>query len=172
MDQAGRALAGHQQHLRREYWCEGAPRMHGEHVTDDTPFSPPAAGAARVLVADDHHDSAESFAMLLRLLGKYDVRNSYDGPATVTSAEEFRPDAMLLDIGMPGLSGYDVAREIRSREWGADVLLIAVTGWGQEEQRRLTAEAGFDHHFVKPVNPKTLIPIIDAHVQERRSKQQ
>jgi CheY-like chemotaxis protein len=137
-------------------------------VTTQPPTSESPEPAARVLVADDHHDSAESFGMLLRLLGKYDVRNSYDGVATVEAAEEFRPDAMLLDIGMPGMSGYDVARAIRSREWGADVLLIAVTGWGQEEQRRLTAEAGFDHHFVKPVHPKTVIPIIDAHVQARR----
>jgi DNA-binding response OmpR family regulator len=143
--------------------------VHGEPVIADSP-SDAATGGARVLVADDHHDSAESFAMLLRILGKYDVRNSFDGVATIAAAEEFRPDAMLLDIGMPGMSGYEVAREIRAREWGADVLLIAVTGWGQEEQRKLTAEAGFDHHFVKPVHPRTLIPIIDAHVQERRAR--
>lgn len=118
-----------------------------------------------MLVADDHQDSAESFSILLRIMGGYDVRNAYDGIDTVELAEEFRPHAMLLDIGMPRKNGYEVAKDIRVRDWGSNVLLIAVTGWGQDEQRRLTAEAGFDHHFVKPVHPREVIPVINAHVE-------
>ena len=130
-------------------------------------FPPPGSTGTRVLIADDHQDSAESFSILLRIMGGFDVRNSSNGIETIEVAEEFRPHAMLLDIGMPGKNGYEVAREIRTREWGGDVLLIAVTGWGQEEQRRLTAEAGFDHHFVKPVHPRELIPVINAHRSAR-----
>lgn len=144
-----------------------------EDVTD-TSTTPELPGAdpepTRVLIADDHQDSVESFSILLRVLGKYDVRSSLDGLETLDIAEEFRPHAMLLDIGMPRKNGYEVAREIRSRDWGADVLLIAVTGWGQDEQRKLTAEAGFDHHFLKPVHPRDLIPVIDEHRKARRGK--
>ena len=142
--------------------------VHGECMPESTPPRG-IPETTRVLIADDHEDSADSFAILLRILGKYDVKNAFDGVDAVNIAEEFRPHAMLLDIGMPGKSGYDVAREIRARDWGADVLLVAVTGWGQDEQKRLTAEAGFDHHFVKPVHPRDLIPVIDAHVKRQRS---
>jgi DNA-binding response OmpR family regulator len=139
--------------------------LHGE----DVPDSPrgPESSQTRVIVADDHPDAGESFAILLGMLGNYDVRNAFDGFEALRMAAEIRPHAVVLDIGMPGKDGYEVAREIRASDWGADMLLIAVTGWGQEQQRRLSAEAGFDHHFVKPVHPREIIPIIDAHVARR-----
>jgi DNA-binding response OmpR family regulator len=138
--------------------------LHGESVSE-TPEMDTAQ--TRVLIADDNVDAAESLAILLRLLAGYDVQNAFDGLESIEVAERFMPHAVLLDIGMPRMNGYEVARELRTRDWGADLLLIAVTGWGQDEQRKLTAEAGFDHHFVKPVHPRDLKPVIDAHMQAR-----
>lgn len=137
--------------------------LHGEGVSESNTSGTPAT---RVLIADDHPDAAESMAILLRING-YDVQNAFDGEEALRIAEQFRPHAILLDIGMPLKDGYEVAREIRSHSWGRDMLLIAVTGWGQEEQRQLTAEAGFNHHFVKPVHPRQLKPVIDEFVASR-----
>ena len=89
--------------------------------------------------------------MLLRLKGN-DIRTAYDGLEAVEAAETFRPALVLLDIGLPKLNGYDVARRIRQQPWGRDVILIALTGWGQDEDRRLSQEAGFNFHIVKPVD--------------------
>ena len=89
--------------------------------------------------------------MLLRLMGN-EVRTAHDGLEAVEVAETFRPDVVLLDIGLPELNGYEVARRIREQPWGRDVVLVALTGWGQEEDRRRSQEAGFDHHLVKPVD--------------------
>ncbi len=111
--------------------------------------------ARRILVADDNLDSAATLAMLLRLLGN-DTRTAHDGMEAVAVAEAFRPDAALLDIGMPRLNGYDVARRLRAQPWGEDILLIAQTGWGQEDDKRKSREAGFDHHLVKPIDPSAL----------------
>jgi PAS domain S-box-containing protein len=122
------------------------------------------AMARRILVADDNRDAADSLAMLLRLAG-HEVRTAYDGAAGVEVAERFRPEVALLDIGMPKLNGYDVCRHIREAEWGQDVVLIAMTGWGQEEDRRRTAAAGFDVHMVKPVNPTALLDLLAAQPQ-------
>jgi CheY-like chemotaxis protein len=104
----------------------------------------------RILVVDDTRDSADSLATLLQLNGHV-TSVSYDGPATVAAAEAFRPDAILLDIGLPGLTGYDVARRIRAQPWGSTVMLIAMTGWGQPEAREEARMSGFDAHLVKPV---------------------
>ena len=103
----------------------------------------------RVLVVDDNQDAAESLAILLRHAG-CDVRTAHDGLEAVGAAAVFRPDVAILDLGLPGLNGYDVGRRIR-KDLGAGVLLIAATGWGQEEDRRRTAEAGFNYHLTKPV---------------------
>jgi len=93
--------------------------------------------------------------MLLRLAGQ-DVRAAYDGPSALQQAQEFQPDLVFLDIGMPGMDGYETARCLRRQPGREGVLLVAVTGWGQDEDRRRSAQAGFDHHLVKPVEPKAL----------------
>ena len=113
----------------------------------------PAGRAAgrRILVVDDNRDSAGTLARLLRMMGN-ETRTAYDGGEAVESAEEYRPEVILLDIGMPIRNGYEVAELIRARPWGRDVMLVALTGWGQDGDRRRTAEAGFDHHLVKPVD--------------------
>jgi CheY-like chemotaxis protein len=116
----------------------------------------PAAGAAkgerfRILVVDDNRDSATSLAMLLKISG-HDVSLAHDGEAALEAAASSLPDVMLLDIGLPKLSGYEAARRIRAQPWGQKMLLIAATGWGQEEDRLKSKEAGFDFHLVKPIN--------------------
>jgi CheY-like chemotaxis protein len=103
-----------------------------------------------VLVVDDHADGATSMCRLLRVLG-YDARQASDGLAGLDAAAEFRPDVVLLDIAMPRLSGYDVARRLRAEPWGKEMLLIAVTGWGQDGDKQRAADAGFDCHLTKPV---------------------
>lgn len=109
----------------------------------------------RVLVVDDNADALESWTLLLQHEG-HEVRCAQDGGSALEAASTFQPDAALLDIGLPGISGYDVARWIRRQSWGAQVLLIAVTGWGQPEDKRRSAAAGFDHHLTKPVSPETV----------------
>src|SRR4030095_7831977 len=120
-------------------------------------------GRRRIVVADDNKDSAESLFLLLRLVGN-DVRTAHDGLEAFELIEAFRPDAALLDIGMPRLNGYDVARSIRAEPWGRRVLLIALTGWGQDDDRRRSADAGFDHHLVKPISPDALAGILGSVV--------
>ncbi len=113
------------------------------------------AGGCRVLVVDDNRDANDSLAALLRLTG-HATASAYDGLAAIKTAEEFRPDAVLLDIGLPGLNGYEVAQRMRTEEWGKSIVLIALTGWGSEDDRRRSHDAGFDHHVVKPVHPLEL----------------
>jgi signal transduction histidine kinase len=108
----------------------------------------------RVLVADDNRDAADSLKRVLALYG-HEVRVAYDGAAAVRIGSEFRPRVAVLDLAMPGTSGYDVARAIR-REHGRDITLVAVTGLGQEADRKRAIESGFDHHLVKPVDPDAL----------------
>jgi CheY-like chemotaxis protein len=124
----------------------GAPGVRA-HVTD--------ALRKRVLVVDDNVDAAESIAMILRVSG-YDVRCVYDGPTVLQAAKAYRPDVVVLDIGLPGLSGYDVARLLREQPEFRRIPLVAVTGYGQEEDRRRSQEAGFDYHLTKPVDPDAL----------------
>jgi PAS domain S-box-containing protein len=113
----------------------------------------------RILVVDDHRDAADSLCMLLKSRG-HDVRVAYDGIEAVGAAVTFHPDVVLLDIGLPKLSGHEAARRIRDAR-GDDVTLVAVTGWGQEEDRRRAREAGFDHHLVKPVDLQAITRIIE-----------
>jgi CheY-like chemotaxis protein len=124
----------------------------------------------RILVADDNQDSADSLKMLLQIM-HHEVRTAYDGPEAIERAEEFRPDVVLLDIGMPSMNGYDACRRIREQPWGKDMVLIAQTGWGQEEDRRRTHAAGFDHHLVKPVDHGALSGLL-AQIAGRRASQQ
>jgi signal transduction histidine kinase len=109
----------------------------------------------RVLVADDNHDATLTLAMMLSYWG-HEVRTAHDGQAAVELAEAFQPNVILLDIGMPKLNGYDAARRIRQHPWGQAACLIALTGWGQEEDKRRAKESGFDRHFTKPVDPSCL----------------
>jgi signal transduction histidine kinase/ActR/RegA family two-component response regulator len=110
----------------------------------------------KILVADDNRDAASSLAMLLELMG-HEVRIAYDGEEAVRLADEFRPRMVLLDLGMPKVDGYEACRQIRNHAWGAEMTLIAVTGWGQDEDRHKSTAAGFDGHLVKPVSPETLV---------------
>ena len=130
----------------------------GEAETPSAP-SPHPAGL-RVLVVDDNRDAADSLAMLLKLKG-HDVRVTYDGTAALTAAS-FQPDLVFLDLGMPGMDGYEVARRLRQLPEGQRCLLAALTGWGQEEDRRRTREVGFDRHLVKPVDPAELSALLEA----------
>jgi CheY-like chemotaxis protein len=114
---------------------------------------------ARILVADDNRDAVQSLAMMLELEG-HEIRIAYDGFDALRIAQEFRPHLVLLDIGMPGMDGYEAARQIRERPWGKSTCLIALTGWGQEHDKRQATEAGFDRHLVKPVDPQVLIGLI------------
>ncbi|MGH9337163.1 MAG: ATP-binding protein, partial [Vicinamibacteria bacterium] len=113
----------------------------------------PATQSLRVLVVEDNADSARSLAVLLELLG-HEVVVVDDGRHAVEAAERFRPAVVLLDIGLPGIDGYEVARRLRSR--GSKALLVSVTGYGRDSDKRQSTEAGFDHHLVKPVEPETL----------------
>ena len=121
-----------------------------------TPIAPQTAPPRlRILVVDDNHDSALSLAMMLSIMG-HETRTAHDGESAVSTAEQFLPDVVLLDIGLPKLNGYEVAQRIRSAEWGAAMFLIAVTGWGQDEDRQRSSEVGLDLHMVKPVEPAAL----------------
>jgi CheY-like chemotaxis protein len=113
----------------------------------------------RLLIVDDLEDSADSLAKLMRLMG-HEVRTAYDGEEALVAAENFKPELILLDIGMPKLNGYDVCRRIRKESWGKEMYLVALTGWGQEDDRRRTAEAGFNQHMVKPVEPIELMKLL------------
>jgi signal transduction histidine kinase len=124
---------------------------------------PPAATVRRrILIADDNRDAAESLSMLLELAG-HEVRVAHLGRAALSLAQAFRPDTALLDIGMPDLSGYEVAQDLRRQPWATQIQLIALTGWGQENDRRRALEAGFDHHLTKPIDPDQLESVIAAY---------
>lgn len=115
----------------------------------------------RVLVVDDNHDSADSLAMLLKAMG-HEVDTAYDGLDAISRAETFQADVVLLDIGMPRLNGYDTARRIRESQHERDLMLVALTGWGNEEDRRRSAEAGFDAHLLKPVDLVALTNLLET----------
>jgi len=124
----------------------------------------PATGASRslrVLVVDDNHDAADSLALLLRLSAG-EVRVAHSGQEALELLGGYRPDVALLDIGMPGMSGYELAARIRRRPELQPIVLIALTGWGQDDDRRRSHEAGFDHHLVKPVAPRTLQSLLGS----------
>jgi PAS domain S-box-containing protein len=127
-----------------------APARNERAAEESTPSS-----RRRILVVDDNRDSAISLGMMLQLMGN-EVRTAHDGLEAVQAAEDFRPDVALLDIGLPKLNGYEAARHMREQPWGRDIVLIAVTGWGQDEDKRRSKEAGLNFHMVKPVEPAAL----------------
>ena len=113
----------------------------------------------RILVVDDNEDSATSLVAMFEMLD-HEARAVFDGAAAVETAASFRPDVVLLDIGLPKMNGFAAARKIREQSWGQAMFLIAVTGWGDEEHRRQSAEAGFDLHLVKPIDPAALEDVL------------
>jgi DNA-binding response OmpR family regulator len=112
------------------------------------------------LIADDNRDGAETLSILLGHAG-HEVHIAHSGTAAFELAKRVRPQIAVLDIGMPDLSGYDVARRIRTEAWGKEVQLIAVTGWGQDSDKRMADLAGFDHHLTKPIDPTEIAALID-----------
>jgi CheY-like chemotaxis protein/two-component sensor histidine kinase len=137
------------------------PRV--QHSTAEPPgtASTPAEAMVikRVLIADDNVDAAESLQLWLEMAG-HEVHVALTGPAALKLAESVQPQVALLDVGMPGMTGLEVASKIREAPWGREIVLIALTGWGQEEDLRRTKEAGFDHHLTKPVAPDAIEELI------------
>jgi PAS domain S-box-containing protein len=141
------------------------PLLRAEEVkAAQVPATVPAvAGARRILVVDDDADARDSLTVLLDLMGHV-VRTAKDGQTAIEVAKEFRPEVVLLDIGMPGMSGYTVASRMRSDSEGRDVVILAVTSWGQEEDRRRSREAGIDRHLVKPVDFDELLRVLSDYL--------
>ena len=127
-----------------------------EDLLTETPLP---ARIRRILVADDFPQSAETLARLLEKDGN-EVQIAEDGVAAVEAAAEFLPDVVLMDIAMPRLDGYQAAKRIRQQPWGKQMILIALTGWGQQQDRRRTQEAGFDAHLTKPVNYEAIVTLL------------
>jgi signal transduction histidine kinase/ActR/RegA family two-component response regulator len=122
--------------------------------------SPSQSSRRKILVVDDNRDSATTLAMLLKITGN-DLQTAHDGQEAVTKAEQFRPEVILLDLGMPIMDGYEACRAIRLHPWGQRMKIVALTGWGQESDRRQSREAGFDAHLVKPVEHAVLVKTLD-----------
>jgi len=125
-----------------------------EVAAEPTPTTP-----RRILVVDDNRDAATSLTMLLKVTGN-ETQTAHDGLEAIEVAAAFRPEVVLLDISLPKLSGHDVCRRIRQQSWGKNIVLVALTGWGQAEDRRLSKEAGFDHHMVKPLDFAALMSLL------------
>jgi CheY-like chemotaxis protein len=123
-----------------------------------------SAQRMRMLVVDDNGDSAESLALLLSLAG-HETHIARDGPEALTRADALRPDAVLLDLGLPGLSGYEVCKRLRVEPWARAIPIIAITGWGQADDRRRSKEAGFDAHLVKPVVLDELTALLEESLR-------
>ena len=141
------------------------PVAHGTVAEEDTQSNgvPPPGPKRRVLVVDDNRDGAASLAMLLTVMGN-DTRTAHDGIEGVEQAEAFRPDLIVLDIGLPRLNGYDACRRIREQPWARDTLIVAATGWGQDDDRRRSKAAGFDHHLVKPVDAAEIMRLMAERI--------
>jgi len=133
-------------------------------ATAPAPPEPVRAAGRRVLIVDDSEDGAESLAMLLEF-GGHETYKAHDGIAALEAAERLRPDAVLLDIGLPRMNGYEVGRRIRQAPWGKQLTLVALTGWGQDEDRERSREAGFDAHMVKPVDFDALLKLLASASQ-------
>jgi len=137
-----------------------APAGRARPVADTS--QPAPFPARRILIVDDNHDAAETLGMLLSELGAT-VAVAHSGPEALAALDTFEPDAMLLDIGMPGMDGYEVSRHVRASTRHGNVLLIALTGWGQEDDRERSKRAGFDYHFVKPPDINRMRSILTDH---------
>ena len=137
----------------------GAPPQATSGTARTAPHPLAAPAGLRLLVVDDNQDSAEMLRALLEACGNT-VFTAFDGLAAIEVADAERPDAILLDIGLPGLNGYEVCRRLRGRRWCRDTLIVAQTGWGQEQDRERSREAGFDHHFTKPIDDDALLQVL------------
>ncbi|MBA4106142.1 MAG: hypothetical protein C0485_10310 [Pirellula sp.] len=137
------------------------------HAPQDTPL--PTSQCKRILVVDDNADALESLSRLISSMGN-DVCRATDGFEALKVGATFAPDVVLMDLGMPNLDGYQAARRLRREPWGRGLTLIATTGWGQEEDRRRSAEAGFDYHLVKPISVSTLVQIFDSVASARNDE--
>jgi len=145
-------------------------------VVDLASKVPVAAAAARaasgarklILVADDNRDAAQSMAMVLEM-GGYDVSVAHTGEEALQKARDMRPDAAILDIGMPDMTGYELARRLRLEPWGRGLVLMAITGWGQQEDKERARIAGFDRHLTKPVDPDDVERALHALLDDRHS---
>ena len=127
-------------------------------------MSPPGQ---RVLLVDDNMDSSEPLSLLLQAKG-HETRLAVEGQEAIGMADEFLPDCVILDLGLPGIDGYEVARRLRERPYGAKLTLVALTGWAGKDVRVKAAEAGFDYHLVKPVNLEELERIVTAERAQSR----
>lgn len=129
-------------------------------ASSSTPADADARDSSRkILIVDDNRDAASSLAMLLELSGNK-TESAFDGLSAIETAARFQPDVILLDIGLPGINGYEVARRMRAEPWGKKLKLVAVTGWGQAEDRERSREAGFDAHLVKPIDHAALMKLL------------
>jgi CheY-like chemotaxis protein len=133
---------------------------------EPTVSEPTTTSARRILVVDDNRVSADSLARLLKLTGN-ETHTAYDGLEGVQAAATLRPDVVLLDIGLPKLNGYEVARRIREQPWGKTMVMVALTGWGQEEDRRKSSESGFNGHMVKPIDHAELMKLLASLSSEQ-----
>ena len=135
-------------------------------------MEPDSQPQRRILIVDDNRDSAESLAMLMEITGNQTYL-AHDGVEAVAAVEKYRPEVVLLDIGLPELNGYEVCRRVREKPWGKDIVVIALTGWGQEDDRRRSEEAGFNGHLVKPVDYDKLLDLLasfnESNVKEKRA---
>ena len=148
---------------------EGRPTVAVQPLIDQPIPGASAVAVCTVLLADDNHDAADTLAELLRMDG-HTVHTAMDGAQAAAMALKLKPDVLVLDIGMPGLNGYEVARRIRAQPWGQLPYLIAATGWGQEHDRQQAHEAGFDLHLTKPFDPLQLMSAIDQHANVANSR--
>jgi CheY-like chemotaxis protein/two-component sensor histidine kinase len=142
------------------------PQAAADNALAQLSATPVATSALCILLADDNRDAAESLAALLRMVG-HDVRIAYDGVEAVGLAAEYHPDVAVLDIGMPKMNGYEVAKNLRTDPGTRAMTIIALSGWGQEEDKRHSREAGIDHHLVKPLEPASLLRLLETTTRTR-----
>lgn len=142
--------------------------MNSEPLASGASTPPPSHRGCRVLVVDDNIDSAQSMGMLLEMEG-FTVDLAYDGGQALSRAALFQPNAVLLDIGLPGLNGYQVAQQLRERSTsagGMPILLVAVSGYGRDKDRQTSLLAGFNIHLTKPADPVEVLRVLDRHCAE------
>lgn len=138
-----------------------AVRSEGANQPSETQTDSPERTKLRVLIVDDNKAAATMLKMVVKMLGN-EAETAGDGEEAIATAAEFAPHIVLMDLGMPKMNGYEAARHIRQQPWGQKMLLVALTGWGQDEDRQRTAAAGFDHHLVKPAEPNDLQQLFNS----------
>ena len=131
----------------------------------EEPAARTTLGGHRVLIVDDNADAAKTLGMLVETLGQNEVHVANNGSDALRIAQEHRPDIVLLDLKMPGMDGYEVARRLRSESWGRDLTLVAVTGWALEDHKRRSRDAGFDRHLTKPADVAALAAVLSTEAR-------